>query len=340
LAGVTPGDAVSVAIASRPNWQGLAGAGEAAATLQLEGGRTHEWNAVLHPGASFRGTLTKSDGTAFDGWTIELVAIDEVDGVNHFPVLLGKDGGFAVENVPRSRYLLQFDHGNCMLLQYFVEWPFANRSDIVVPAHIAQRTIERCNQARLEPRESVAGTIDLHVDGSNRFDLGTYVFAVGDDGRRRWLGNGLDWNAQRSCWTTTLAPGSYEVTLFSTLWSRDALATADQVLPFTVTTNRTTTLRHVLQPGVRRTFRVVEPSPHFGADSGIAEVHDANGKLVSQWILGRSHQPPPGTFEASVALAPGRYRIAIETDFGHRGALDFTVEAMVPFAEVVELPVR
>jgi hypothetical protein len=91
---------------------------------------------------------------------------------------------------------------------------------------------------------------------------------------------------------------------------------------------------------VRRCFRIDEPSPHLGAYRGFGEVRDANGRLVSRWVLPRWLEPTPGTFDASVALAPGRYRLEVETDLGHRGALDFTVDSLHPFPEVMPLPVR
>ena len=340
LAGVTPGDAVVVTIASRPDPRGRGGAGEATATLRLEPGRTHEWNATLAPGASFRGTLTMSDGTPFDGWTFRLQAIDDVDGVSHFPVNLGKRGEFEVQNVPRARYWLDLSYGDCTLLQYVIMWPLAERNDIVVPAHIARRAIARCDELTGGPDKRATGTVDVHGFEPRSSRVSSYVYVVGADGSRRSVGRSLDWNDERSCWTAALAPGSYELTLFSTQWSRDELATADQVMPFTIAADQTTTLNAVLQPGVRRCFRIDEPSPHVGAYWGIGEVHDANGKLVSRWVLPRSLEPAPGNLEASVALAPGRYRILVETDLGHSGSLDFSVDSTTPFPEVVPLPVK
>ncbi|HEX6812443.1 MAG TPA: sigma-70 family RNA polymerase sigma factor [Planctomycetota bacterium] len=339
LAGVTPGDAVVVTVASRTDRRGQGGAGNATATLRLEPGSTLEWNATFAAGNAFRGTLAMSDGSPFDGFTFQLLAVDKVEGVNHFPVKPGKRGEFEVKNVPQARYWLQVDHDNCVLLQFVVSWPLADRYDIVVPAHIARRNID-CFKAAREPQQPATGTVDVLDMKAPGTNLSAYVFAVGGAQPWRWITSGLDWNAERDCRTATLAPGQYELTVFSTQWSRDALATADQVIPFTITANQTTTLRPVLQPGVRRCFRIDEPSPHLGAYGGIAEVHDSNGRLVSRWILPRWLEPAPGTFEASVALAPGRYRIDVETDLGHRGSLDFTVDTLAPCPDVVPLPVR
>jgi RNA polymerase sigma-70 factor (ECF subfamily) len=340
LAGVTPGDAVAVTATSRPDPRGHGGDGDAKTTLRLEPGRRHEWNAQLAAGDAFRGTLTRSDGEPFDGWTFDLQAIDKVEGRNHFPVQLGKRGEFEVKSVPRSRYWLNLSYGDCTFLQYVVSWPLADHYDIVVPAHIARRTIEQCKDAVAAPQQPATGTVDVLGTQAGLANVGTYLFAVGGDQPWQWIGRGLAWNAERSCETAALAPGQYELTVFSTQWSSDALATADQVIPFTITANQTTTLRVSLQPGVRRCFRIDEPSPHLGAYRGFGEVRDANGRLVSRWVLPRWLEPTPGTFDASVALAPGRYRLEVETDLGHRGALDFTVDSLHPFPDIMPLPVR
>ncbi len=335
LAGVTPVEAVDVTVTSRPDPRGRGGAGDATTTLRLEPERTVEWNATLAPGPSFRGTLAMSDGTPFDGWTLQLLAIDDVDGTNHFPVRLGKGSEFEVKNVPRARYWLQLSHDDCVALQYVVSWPLAERYDIVVPAGVARRSV--ASFAAFRDRERATGTLEIHgVDASK--NVSVYLFERST--AWTWVSANETWDDARSCRTIALAPGRYDVAVFSTQWSPDALATADHVLDVSVAAEQTTAVRVSLQPGVRRCFRIEEPSPHLGADGGFGEVHDASGRLISRWRIPRWHEPAPGKFEASVALAPGRYRIEVETDLGHRGALDFTVDSLTPFPDVVPLPVR
>lgn len=339
LTGVTPGDAVMVQARSLPDpVDGSGGAGNASAQLRLLPGKRVAWNPILTPGTTFRGTLRREDGTVLQGWECGLNAIDPVGDRSWFQFRCAADGSFAVNNLPASRYLLQLRDKDAMALQFLVTWPLLDRYDIVVPAK-AER---RAQQALRSQHATVApGAGRVAIEGVSHADMVSfYLFAIDDAGEWCWVGSGVKWDAARSRYEANLLPGRYELVVFSIQWSTAALATADQAMAFSIVEGQTTVLRPVLQPGVRRSFRIVEPLPQLGAYSAFAEVRNEAGGLVNRWIVPRWLQPAPGTFEASVALAPGRYRLEVETDLGHRGGVDFTVDGLQPFPEVLPLRVR
>ena len=81
-------------------------------------------------------------------------------------------------------------------------------------------------------------------------------------------------------------------------------------------------------------------TPHFGAHGVVARVFDCQGRLVTHFFVPRWFKPERDEFTASVALAPGRYRIEVVTTIGQRGGLDFAVDALRPDPTALPLPVR
>lgn len=338
LSGVTPGDAVALRVTSRPDPHGRGGAGNASTALRLQPGQRMAWDPTLVSGDVVHGRLTSSDGRVLASWEVTLVAVDRAGG-RDFQTKTDNAGAFTLRNVPSGRYWLQptlppRDGHGFLGVKYVVTLPSAGALDLVVPAPIVQNILD------WRPPDSAAavpmGTLEVHGLDVAKDDVSFYVFPV--EPSRTWYC--LDWKSARGCHSQALPPGSYRLVVFSTQWSRGELATADQVHDVTITAGQSTIVRPTLRPGVRRCFRIDEPWSHLCADMAFAEVRDSTGGLVSRWIVPRFLEPAPGTFEASVALAPGRYRITVETDLGHRGEVAFSVDGLVPCPDVVSLPVR
>lgn len=334
LAGITPGERVTVVAESPPPPLGR-GAGKATMQLRVEPGHLYEWNAVIAAGGDVTsGTVRSSTGEALANWYVDMVAIDVQEGRNNFTVKTDADGRYEMGGLPKSRYWLSpRARGGSDAIRYLLTWPLQTDYEFVVPE-------ERVRAAREGHGSGSQTTLPggrLDVLGVQpRDDIWLSVVRPDSSG----AGTGLQWDAQRQVHSCELPPGRYQLVVSSNSWSTEKPTTADHVIAFTIAGGAPTTITPTLQPGVRRNFRIEEPSPFVQAGEAQAVVYDLYGNMVTRCYVPRWFDTDPSKFEATVALAPGRYRIEVTTDIGQVGSLDFSIDSLQPDPTVLPLRVR
>lgn len=334
LCGLTPGQAVRIAAESAPDFGGL---GKATANVMLDEAKVYEWNPKLETGDLMAGVLRSSDGTALADWRIGVTAVNVREGRSYFTLKTDAAGRFAVRGLPRSNYTFEPRPRRGATAQKFVAtWPLQEDYELVIDAERA-KAAEDENFSSYHPQRTDLPAGRLDITGIERgADIWFYVYYP--DGRNAWVN--VNWDNKRNLFTSTMQPGRYQLSISSNQWSTSELTTADHVLDFTIAGGSTTSLDVKLQPGVRRNFRIVEPSPFLGGESAEMAVTDLAGRVVARGHVPRWLDKTPTTFEATIALAPGRYRMEITTSIGQVGSREFAIHALQPNEVVLDLQVR
>jgi RNA polymerase sigma factor (sigma-70 family) len=334
LSGITPGELVTLVAESPPPPLGT-GAGKVSTQLRLEPGRLYEWNPALEaPDGVTAGTVRSSTGEALAGWYVDMVAIDVREGRNNYTTKTDANGRYSMAGLPKSRYwLTPRARGGSNAIQYVLTWPLQDDYEFVVP----EERVQAARQGHMAATSDSLPRGRLDVRGVDPRDyVWLSIVRPGGDA----IGVDVAWDAQRKVQTCELPTGRYQLVVSSNSWSTEKLTTADHVIEFTIVGGTPTTIEPELQPGVRRIFRIEEPSPHVQAGSAQAVVYDVYGNVVTRSYVPRWFETDPSRFEATVALAPGRYRIEVTTDIGQVGSVDFAIDALQPDPTVVPLRVR
>lgn len=338
--GLTPGKRLTVT-AESPQPPIGPGLGKVVTTVVLQPGKTHEWNPTLTAGDLMAGTLRSSDGTPLTDWRIDISAVNVHEGRSYFTVKTDVKGRFSMRGLPRSNYTFApRTRSGANAVKFVATWPLQTDYELVIDAdRVAWVTNPEHDRFAPNPTAKPAtlpvGT--LNIEGIQPADR-IWLMVYRADGSN--AGAHPKWDKQRAVHTAEMQPGRYQLSVGSNAWSTSKLTTSDHLIDFTIASGSPTTLATEMQPGVRRNFRIVEPSHHLGADGGTATITDATGNVVARADVVRWLNTTPTKFEATIALAPGNYRMKVTTSIGHVGSIDFAIFDLTPNEMVLDLKVK
>lgn len=335
--GLTPGARLTVTAESPQPPIGL-GLGKVVSTVVLQPGKTHEWHPTLTAGDLMAGTLRSSDGTPLTDWRIAVTAVNIREGRSYFTVKTDAKGRFSMRGLPRSNYkLAPRTRRGYAAMTFVAEWPLQVDYELVIDADRvvwAKNSEHEQSSPISKPAELPFGTLD--VEG---FEANTKVWLHVRRANGTSPGS-LKWDQQRSVHTAKMQPGRYQLSVRSSPYTKASLTTCDHLIDFTIASGSATTVTPKMQPGVRRKFRIVEPSRHLGAEHGTATITDASGKIVTRPDVSRWLDTMPSRFVATTALAPGNYRLEITTSLGQVGSVNFAIYDLTPNETVLDVKVK
>jgi hypothetical protein len=125
-----------------------------------------------------------------------------------------------------------------------------------------------------------------------------------------------------------LAPGRYAVEVRGEGYAHMRSA-------FEVTTGAETDVPLVLQPGCRRTVRLILDDAELPAWVTVAE-HDADGALITEYLVKLTER----TYDLALSLVPGHYAITASSKSGRQGSASVDISASASEDLPVELFIR
>lgn len=336
LSGLTPGQQVSLTAESSPDGAAL---GKAKANVMLSEAKVYEWNPTLIAGDLMAGTLRSEDGTPLADWRIGISAVNIREGRSYYTLKTDAAGRFSMRGLPKSNYTFApRPRRGSDAVTFVATWPLQDDYQLVIDADRVERAIKSIKTRFLPqpaPKGLPTGTLDIEGLQANN-NLWLAVFRP--NGTRAY--EDPHWDKQREIYTAQLQPGRYQLCVRSNPYWTSKPSISAQLIDFTIASGSPTTLKPDLQPGVRRTFRVVESSQHVGAEGAKAAIFDHGGRLVARADVPRWLDEMPPKFEATIALAPGHYRMQVTTALGQQGAIDFAIHDLTANESVLDLKVK